>query len=62
VGSSQHSSGGWTPRSPTNSLAEFAEEAKRVAVIIIKEMFLPLEKKTIRPKTLRFGGVAGEFT
>ncbi len=42
-------------------LKDFAEEAQRVARIIIKEQFLPPERRAIPARTSTFGGVAGKI-
>ena len=39
--------------------SEFAQVAKEIGTIIISELFLPLEKKTIPPITQTVGGFAG---
>jgi len=38
---------------------DFAKEAKRIGVVIIREMFLDLKQKSIQPVTYALGGVAG---
>lgn len=38
---------------------DFAEEAQRIGVLIIKEMFLPPHQRRIQQRTAELGGVAG---
>ncbi len=43
----------------SHSRLEHSEEAKKVGAIIISELYLPDDKKSIRPVTSAMGGIAG---